>query len=88
MVQKIGKPAQKRDVPVQKLDVPEKKSMGSVTSQYEPYIRVGYAYVPYQEYGELFTPEEASMHGTLFPELYIPWGEYVPEIEGEHTYEK
>ncbi len=31
------------------------------------------AYVPMQEWRELFDPEEALAHGTLFKELIFPW---------------
>ena len=31
------------------------------------------AYVPYQQGEELFTPEEALVHGTAFPELVSPY---------------
>ena len=36
------------------------------------------AYIPFQKLGELFTPECALLHGTLFPELFQPYNE--PEI--------
>lgn len=32
----------------------------------------GYAYVPIQKLEQVFEPENALMHGTLFPELYLP----------------
>jgi len=31
------------------------------------------AYVPIQQYGRIFTPEEALIKGTLFPELWSPY---------------
>lgn len=40
--------------------------------------RVGYAYVPMQEFGEMYPPEEALENGTSFPELNIPISEYGP----------
>ncbi len=34
---------------------------------------VAMAYVPWQTFGTVFTPEEAFCHGTLFPELDKPF---------------
>ncbi len=36
-------------------------------------MQLGRAYVPFQVLGEMFTPEQALMKGTLFPELYQPY---------------
>jgi hypothetical protein len=33
------------------------------------------AYVPIQQYGRIFSPEEALMKGTLFPDLWRPYPE-------------
>ena len=38
--------------------------------------QVGYAYVPIQQFGEVYAPEEALKRGTLFPELDLPLGVY------------
>ena len=38
--------------------------------------RVGYAYVPFQRLGRVYTPERAMQQGTVFPELDICIGEY------------
>lgn len=38
--------------------------------------RPGFAYVPYQEFKELYNNEEALNRGTLFKELDIPFNEY------------
>ncbi len=38
--------------------------------------KVGYAYVPFQKLGRVYTPERAMMQGTIFPELDIGIGEY------------
>lgn len=38
--------------------------------------RVGYAYVPYQTFGEIYGLDEAFRRGTLFPELDLPYGVY------------
>lgn len=38
--------------------------------------RVGYAYVPFQKLGKVYTPERAMQQGTVFPELDIGIGEY------------
>lgn len=40
--------------------------------------KVGYAYVPIQKLGELYSTEEGLMRGTIFPELDIPMSEYSP----------
>lgn len=49
----------------------EKKLMND-----HPKMKVGYAYVPYQKFGNLYTPEKAIIQGTIFPELDICLGEY------------
>ncbi|NLY54887.1 MAG: spore coat associated protein CotJA [Firmicutes bacterium] len=36
-------------------------------------MQLGRAYVPFQVLGEMFTPEQALMKGTLFPDLYRPY---------------
>ena len=38
--------------------------------------KVGYAYVPFQKLGRVYTPERAIQQGTIFPELDIGIGEY------------
>lgn len=38
--------------------------------------RVGFAYVPYQEYKDLYDYKTALSQGTLFKELDIPFEEY------------
>ena len=38
--------------------------------------RVGYAYVPVQRMGKVYSPQKAIMQGTVFPELDIPIGVY------------
>jgi len=45
-------------------------------NQYEKTLLVGYAYVPPQAFRQVFEPEEALLRGTLFPELYLPYGVY------------
>jgi len=40
--------------------------------------RVAYAYVPMQQLGELYSPEDGLREGTIFPELNIPMPEYSP----------
>ncbi|MBE7034521.1 MAG: spore coat associated protein CotJA [Ruminococcaceae bacterium] len=49
--------------------------------KYQPLVRVGYAYVPVQELGELYAPEEALERGTLFPELDLPISVYGPLVK-------
>ncbi len=39
-------------------------------------MNVGYAYVPVQKLGKVYTPEKALERGTVFPELDISIGEY------------
>jgi len=46
------------------------------------FVRVGYGFVPIQEYGEKYNLAEALRRGTLFPVLDIPWTQYVPQIPG------
>ena len=38
--------------------------------------RVGFVYVPYQEFKNLYTWSEALKNGTVFKELNIPFSEY------------
>lgn len=40
------------------------------------FIRLGYAFVPIQHIGKVYTPETAIRQGTIFPELDIGIGEY------------
>ncbi len=44
-------------------------------NEYET-LRVGYAFVPPQHLEQIFEAEEALLRGTLFPELYLPYGVY------------
>ena len=37
---------------------------------------IGYAYVPIQRFRMLYSAERALSHGTLFEELYLPFGVY------------
>ncbi len=39
-------------------------------------MNVGYAYVPFQRLGKVYTPEKALERGTVFPELDISIAEY------------
>lgn len=34
---------------------------------------IAMAYVPWQKWNETFTAEDALEHGTIFPELYLPF---------------
>ena len=43
-----------------------------------PYFRLAHAYVPWQNYSVVFNPTEALDKGTLFPELFMPQGNYGP----------
>lgn len=40
------------------------------------YPCVGYAFVDPQRLTEVYEPCEALLRGTLFPELYLPYGVY------------
>ena len=42
--------------------------------------RVGYAYVPVQTFNDIYLPEEGLSKGTIFPELYKPFGMYGAEV--------
>lgn len=42
------------------------------------FVRVGYAYVPIQKFGETYSPEEGLENGTIFPELNLPMSVYGP----------
>ncbi len=46
------------------------------TADYPTKIAVGYANVPFQKLGKVYTPEKAITRGTIFPELDIGIGEY------------
>lgn len=37
------------------------------------YMPIGMGYVPWQQWGEVFTGEAGLAHGTIFPELVKPW---------------
>ena len=41
---------------------------------------VGYAYVPVQTFGDIYTPAEGLTNGTVFPELNKPFGMYGAEV--------
>lgn len=43
-----------------------------------PYFRLAHAYVPWQYFNVVYCPAEALNKGTLFPELYMPQGQYGP----------
>ncbi|OPX86253.1 MAG: Spore coat associated protein JA (CotJA) [Pelotomaculum sp. PtaB.Bin104] len=36
-------------------------------------FQLAHAYVPWQYMGQVFSPAEALAHGTLFPELFMPY---------------
>lgn len=39
----------------------------------QPHLKLAQAYVPYQKYSTIFSPQEALKQGTLFPELVRPY---------------
>ncbi len=43
-------------------------------SRFPKQTPIGMAYVPYQQWGETYTAEEALCRGTLFPEIDYPFG--------------
>lgn len=49
--------------------------------RYQVKERVGYAYVPIQKFGEIYSPEEGLERGTIFPELDLPISVYGPAID-------
>ncbi|MBA1335668.1 MAG: hypothetical protein HPY66_1294 [Firmicutes bacterium] len=51
--------------------------MQEITKKDEMYGRfeLATAYVPYQQWGELYPPGEALAKGTIFPALYRPYRE-------------
>lgn len=49
--------------------------------------RLGYAWVPIQEFGEVYNYEDALKCGTLFPELNLPLGVYGKKAFGGAKYE-
>lgn len=55
------------------------KNFGGVTVNM-PFMfenaRVGFAYVPYQEFKDLYDYKEALNRGTMFKELDIPFKDY------------
>ena len=48
---------------------------------YQMRERVGYAYVPVQKFGDLYSPEEGLERGTLFRELDLPISVYGPKVD-------
>ncbi len=48
---------------------------------YSTQERVGYAYVPVQNFGEIYSPEEGLERGTIFKELDLPISVYGPRID-------
>lgn len=55
----------------------EDMAMMEDTEMGMPMMMLAHAYVPWQYYEQAFSPREALMKGTLFPEL---WGVYpIPE---------
>lgn len=52
-----------------------------MNNNYIQTVCVGYAYVVPQIMGETYEPMTALKNGTMFPELNIPYGCYVPKEE-------
>jgi uncharacterized membrane protein (DUF106 family) len=82
----MGKPAMKADKMMHMKDCMEdemEEDMDMMVMKKMPMVHghpmmlLAHAYVPWQCYDRAFSPREALMHGTLFPEL---WGVYpIPE---------
>ncbi len=49
--------------------------------RYQPIERVGYAYVPMQKFGEIYSPEQGLERGTIFSELDLPISVYGISME-------
>lgn len=47
----------------------------------QTYMRVGYAFVPMQDFGQIYTPEEGLERGTMWPALNLPISVYGPQGE-------
>lgn len=43
-----------------------------------PYLKLAQAFIPIQEYRNLFSVHEALNHGTIFRELYQPYKSTYP----------
>lgn len=43
--------------------------------------RVGYAYVPVQEFCETYPPEQGMERGTIFPDLDLPISVYGVKVD-------
>lgn len=43
-----------------------------------PYFRLAHAYVPWQYFNVIYSPAEGHAKGTIFPELFMPQGQYGP----------
>lgn len=54
--------------------------------EFNEYYRLGFAYVPIQQFGETYLPKDALDNGTLFPELNIPM-QVFDALEGEKSCE-
>lgn len=50
------------------------------------YNKIGYAWVPIQKFGQIYSYEDALKRGTLFPELDLPLGEYGKKAFGGKIY--
>ncbi|MGB4042258.1 MAG: spore coat associated protein CotJA [Bacillota bacterium] len=42
-------------------------------------MRLARAYIPFQRYGQVWSPAEGLRRGTIFPELFSP---YIPRDKG------
>ena len=57
-----------RDNPANVNKEPDVKASSLMAS-----VKLAQAYVPWQRYGAIYSPQEALEKGTLFPDLYRPY---------------
>lgn len=50
-----------------------RNAMNGMTERFPQNTPIGMAYVPFQQWGEVYSEDEAFENGTLFPELNFPF---------------
>lgn len=58
---------------MQKMNVSSSGGMNGNTPRFPERTPIGMAYVPFQQWGEVYNEDEAFEAGTLFPELNLPF---------------
>jgi hypothetical protein len=61
------------EIEITKLEADENKEAEPVLNLNHPKIALGMAYVPYQEWGELYDADIGFHRGTIFPALDKPF---------------